>query len=294
MEVYMRATVRVGTLALAFFMIIALARCTPQHSQVRRDYRNTSVGSGAYNPGHDEEESELDEGQNREVFSNKVSRNPDEEFSGSNDGSVYKKEKFYETGMASWYGREFHGKKTASGEFFDMNGLTAAHKNLPFGTVIMVKNFKNGKTVKVRVNDRGPYKGNRILDLSYAAAKKLDMLKNGKTYVGIKVLKVGNGLDEGEQSGSHANLEAVSDDARLKSVDSGDFVVQAGAFYSRRNAENLKYRIEGMIDNSVVVAHDDDLYKVRVVGFVTKEDAGRCRKVLSGEDIPTYIIRKNK
>jgi rare lipoprotein A len=287
----MEATVRGGAIALAFFMIISLSRCTPQHTQVKRDYRTTSVGNGANDTEHDEQESEREEGPNGEVFSNRVSRSPDEESS----GNAYKKEKFYETGMASWYGREFHGKKTASGESFDMNGLTAAHKSLPFGTIIMVKNFNNGKTVKVRINDRGPYKGNRILDLSYAAAKKLDMLKNGRTHVGIKVLKVGSGINEDNQSGSSTNLEAVSEDeGRSNPADHGNYIVQAGAFYSRRNAENLKNRIEGMVDNSVVVVHDEDLFKVRVVGFMSKEDAGRCKKVLSGEDIQTYIIRKNE
>src|SRR4030042_6547856 len=100
--------------------------------------------------------------------------------------------------MASWYGREFHGKKTASGERFDMNKITPAHKTLPFGTVISVKNFDNGKTVTVRINDRGPYRGNRVIDLSYSAAKRLGMLKDGQIQVGGKILKRGAGLGQYE------------------------------------------------------------------------------------------------
>jgi rare lipoprotein A (peptidoglycan hydrolase) len=87
-------------------------------------------------------------------------------------------EKFYQKGYASWYGREFHGKATASGEKFDMNEMTAAHKTLPFGTILEVRNLENGKSVRVKINDRGPYRGNRIIDLSYAGAKEIGMVKN--------------------------------------------------------------------------------------------------------------------
>lgn len=79
----------------------------------------------------------------------------------------------YQVGMASWYGKQFHGKTTASGEDFDMFELTAAHKQLPLGTYVKVTNLRNGKWIIVRVNDRGPYVGNRIMDLSYSAARML-------------------------------------------------------------------------------------------------------------------------
>lgn len=80
----------------------------------------------------------------------------------------------YQVGMASWYGKQFHGKTTASGEDFDMFELTAAHKQLPLGSYVKVTNLRNGKWVVVRVNDRGPYAGNRIMDLSYSAARMLN------------------------------------------------------------------------------------------------------------------------
>ena len=83
------------------------------------------------------------------------------------------------TGMASYYGKKFHGRRTASGERFNMHAMTAAHPSLAFGTKVLVKNLKNGKTVKVRINDRGPFVKGRIIDLSYAAARKLDMLSAG-------------------------------------------------------------------------------------------------------------------
>lgn len=92
------------------------------------------------------------------------------------------------SGKVSWYGKQFHGKKTASGEPFDMNDYTCAHRTLPFGTRILIENPKNGKSVVVKVNDRGPYAKGRVIDLSMAAAKKLGTMLGGVAYVDCTVL----------------------------------------------------------------------------------------------------------
>lgn len=94
--------------------------------------------------------------------------------------------KFSQTGMASWYGRQFHGRKTASGETFDMNALTAAHRTLPLNCYVRVTNQTNGKSVVVKINDRGPFHGNRVLDLSYGAAKVLGITDAGTAKVSIE------------------------------------------------------------------------------------------------------------
>lgn len=94
--------------------------------------------------------------------------------------------KFSQTGTASWYGRQFHGRKTASGETFDMNAMTAAHRSLPLNCYIRVTNRNNGKSVVVKVNDRGPFHGNRVVDLSYGAAKQLDITSAGTAKVSIE------------------------------------------------------------------------------------------------------------
>jgi len=94
-------------------------------------------------------------------------------------------------GKASYYGKKFHGKKTASGEVFDMNKLSAAHRTYPFGTILKVTNLATSKSVEVKVNDRGPFVKGRILDLSYEAAKQLEMIKSGTTEVQIEVVKLG-------------------------------------------------------------------------------------------------------
>ena len=94
--------------------------------------------------------------------------------------------KFSQTGVASWYGRQFHGRKTASGDTFDMNELTAAHRSLPLNCYIRVTNKENGKSVVVKVNDRGPFHGNRVVDLSYGAAKRLGITNTGTAKVNIE------------------------------------------------------------------------------------------------------------
>jgi rare lipoprotein A len=94
-----------------------------------------------------------------------------------------------ERGQAGWYGDRYHGRKTASGERFDQNALTAAHRTLPFGTVVEVKNLDNGRTVTVRINDRGPFgKKTRIIDLSRAAAREIDMVHAGVAQVELRIV----------------------------------------------------------------------------------------------------------
>jgi rare lipoprotein A len=93
------------------------------------------------------------------------------------------------TGIASYYAEEFNGRKTANGEVFDMNELTAAHRTLPFQTIVVVRNLDNGKDVQVRINDRGPFVGGRVIDLSLEAARQLDMLGSGTARVSLEVLE---------------------------------------------------------------------------------------------------------
>lgn len=97
-------------------------------------------------------------------------------------------ERHTETGLASWYGKAHHGRRTASGERFDMHALTAAHRTLAFGTIVRVTDLASGRSVKVRINDRGPFRDGRIIDLSYAAASKLGMVARGTARVEITVI----------------------------------------------------------------------------------------------------------
>ncbi|MBN2401156.1 MAG: septal ring lytic transglycosylase RlpA family protein [Spirochaetes bacterium] len=210
---------------------------------------------------------------------------------------------YYQRGYASWYGREFHGRKTASGERYDMNKLTAAHKKLPFGTRILVKNLENDKTVSVMINDRGPYRDNRILDLSYAAAKKLGIVASGEANVGIKIIK-----SESEERFSDKQSYTKSDinpvagykdeeedsDNYIEDNIRGSYSVQAGAFYSRRNAERLQQRLEDLVDNPVVMTKDNDLYKVKIDKLNSRKEANKVKSQLEMEEIPSYIIDNQK
>ena len=107
--------------------------------------------------------------------------------------SKFNKDKIVYEGVASYYGPNFHGKLTANGEVYDMYGVTAAHKEIPFNTVARVTNLDNGKSLILRINDRGPYIDGRILDCSYGAAKKLDFINNGTANVKIEIIEWGDG-----------------------------------------------------------------------------------------------------
>ena len=112
----------------------------------------------------------------------------------SGSGSSSGGNKHHDTdGIASWYGGKFHGRLTANGERYNKNGISAAHKTLPFGTEVRVKNLNNGKSVVVRINDRGPFIKGRIIDLSKGAAKKIDMIHDGVVPVELTILSYGTG-----------------------------------------------------------------------------------------------------
>ena len=111
-----------------------------------------------------------------------------------NKKSSFDKSKKVYKGISSYYGPKFHGKLTANGEIFDMYGITAAHKEIPFNTIVRVTNENNGKSQIIRINDRGPYIDGRILDCSFGAAKKLGFVKEGTAPVKIEVIEWGDGL----------------------------------------------------------------------------------------------------
>ena len=155
-------------------------------------------------------------------------------------------EGYQERGEASWYGSKFHGRKTSSGEVYSMYDMTAAHKSLPLPTFVEVKNVANGKTIIVKVNDRGPFHGGRIIDLSYTAASKLDMLDTGTAEVIVTALT------------THVA------DADIKNP--GPTVIQVGAFEDAERAEALKQQVNSAFDaNAAYIEQlkDSTLHHVR-------------------------------
>jgi rare lipoprotein A len=140
---------------------------------------------------------------------------------------------FKQKGIASWYGKDFHGKRTSNGEIYDMHAKTAAHKTLPLGTIVRVRNLKNHREIDVRINDRGPFVRGRIIDLSYTAAKHLDIVGPGTAPVEVIALGVEN------SGGSKKKRTYASADYY-----SGNFTVQVGSFKDRHNAERLKRQLQ--------------------------------------------------
>lgn len=166
---------------------------------------------------------------------------------------------YRERGVASWYGKKFHGKPTSSGEIYDMYDMTAAHKTLPLPTTVRVTNLRNGRSVIVKVNDRGPFIDNRIIDLSYAAARQLDMITNGTAFVAVESLSI--------------DTDAVPLSAAVRPESTPDEIttqlyLQIGAFGEQVNARQLQQQLETSGLANVVIRYDNGnepaLYRVRL------------------------------
>ena len=183
---------------------------------------------------------------------------------------------FVQYGKASWYGKEFHGRATASGERFSMYRRSAAHKTLPMGTYVLVINLSNKKSSVVRVNDRGPFVKGRIIDLSYAAAKEIGLI--GPGLVSVKIVALGKEVGTLQSAGGPRPL------VELQDMERGEFTIQVGAFGERDNALTVADRLKVIFDYvhiAVDVDHDKKtLYKVQVSRSKTLTQAGKIEKKL--------------
>jgi len=186
---------------------------------------------------------------------------------------------YRERGVASWYGPDFHAKNTANGEAYDMYAMTAAHRTLPIPVFLKVTNLSNGKSVIVRVNDRGPFKHNRIIDLSYTAAMKLDMLRNGTALVEVEaVLPPGDdGLLPEMTPAMAASAPRAPAVPRLAALATGGLLyAQVGAFGVEANALALRDRLtDGGVKNVLVARVKRDgkpLWRVRIGPIASVDD----------------------
>ena len=179
---------------------------------------------------------------------------------------------YMERGIASWYGKKFHGRRTSSGESYDMYAMTAAHKSLPLPTYVQVRNLENGRDVVVKVNDRGPFHENRIIDMSYAAASKLGMLDKGTALVEVRAINPGR-----KQEPSTQYVAAKSRQEPVVHAD--QFYIQIGAFANLDNAEQLRKRLDSIEDKYAriyqTVIDDRTLYRVRIGPLDNVETADR-------------------
>lgn len=176
---------------------------------------------------------------------------------------------FEERGLASWYGTKFHGRRTSSGEPYDMFAMTAAHRHLPLPSFVEVTNLDNGKRVVVRVNDRGPFVGGRIIDLSYAAAHRIGMVEKGVAPVRVRAVGPEDGPAEPVQ------LAAIEPLTRSDAIEAGNGAdapvsfVQVGAFADREAAERVGRDLRALGFSDVVVTTlarnpEDPLHRVRI------------------------------
>jgi rare lipoprotein A len=177
---------------------------------------------------------------------------------------------YIEEGNASWYGVPFHGRHASNGEIYDMYKLTAAHRTLPFETMVRVTNLNNGKSTVVRITDRGPFVDNRVIDLSLAAAREVDSVGAGVVPVRVEVL---GGVDP----------------------TAGFFTVQVGAFRDRANAEHLRDRLSASYSPIFIQQYDSPdgvFYRVRV-GRISGEDAARQfgEQLRSHESFTPFVTR---
>ncbi len=181
-------------------------------------------------------------------------------------------------GIASYYAEPYHGRKTANGETFDTyKELTAAHRTLPFNTVVRVHNENNGREVQVRINDRGPFIDGRVIDLSIRAAREIDLVRAGVAPVKLTILKQGEGARGPEPSSQPV------------------YAVQVGAFENPRAAEDLKQQLEKKYPRVSVESYSGEktVYRVRI-GL--EPDIGAAQKLasqLEKDDLQTFVVRVN-
>jgi rare lipoprotein A len=180
-------------------------------------------------------------------------------------------------GLASYYAEPYHGRKTANGETFDTyNAMTAAHRTLPFNTVVRVTNKVNGKEVDVRINDRGPFIDGRVIDLSLIAARNIDMVRAGVVPVELTILKEG-------------------DNARVRSTTGVAYAVQVGAFSTSQAAETLREDLEKRYREVSVQSVDSDkaVYRVRVGRESSMQSAEKLADQLRKDDFKPFVVRVN-
>ena len=197
-------------------------------------------------------------------------------------------EGYRERGVASWYGKKFHGRSTSNGETYDMYAMTAAHKTLPLPSYARVRNLNNGRSVIVRVNDRGPFRDNRLIDLSYAAAHRLGIIGTGTGIVEVE------GVNAGEQATTVTARAPASLIPTAQAATVPRLYLQAGAFASRENAENLRNRL---VQADLKPVHIEPaqvdgapLYRVRLGPLDSVDASDRLAERVQAQGLPKPIV----
>jgi rare lipoprotein A len=228
---------------------------------------------------------------------------------------------YQEQGIASWYGTQFHSHHTSSGERYNMLAMTAAHKTLPLPTYVEVTNLKNGKKIIVKVNDRGPFESNRLIDLSYVAAKKLGMIGHGTTHVDVKAIDPRDALAQPEllvkksnptpyfpldyqkQNKEYAESKPIQHTRKPKRLASytsarssyidESLYLQVGAFHTKSHAEKLRKKLVTMLAAPVSINPSSKLFRVQVGPFKDIASADRASKRLKSAGLHSERITES-
>jgi rare lipoprotein A len=192
---------------------------------------------------------------------------------------------FKQRGIASWYGKKFHGRKTSSGEIYNMYGMTAAHKTLPIPVYVRVKNLANGRSIVVKVNDRGPFIEGRIIDLSYTAAQKLDIIGTGTARVEVNTLAPGQ-----SKTASVVRTIPLAD----KVAEDIPLFIQVGSFGQEFNALNLLRDLQDLNEQAASISelstNNGLFYRVRVGPLYDIDEANAVIQRLKGKGFTTARI----
>jgi rare lipoprotein A len=210
---------------------------------------------------------------------------------------------YSDRGIASWYGTKFHGHRTSSGEPYDMYQMSAAHKTLPLPSYARIINLRNGKSVIVKINDRGPFHDNRIIDLSYAAASRLDILGKGTGLVEVQTIDPRSRNPEPAKRTVLASkpkvaaTQPVNNTEHKNTEHKPSLYLQVGAFLSRGNAERLKTRLSstelpGNLQISEGLSNRKPIYRVRIGPLASVETADKLTQFLADQGIesPRVVI----
>jgi len=206
------------------------------------------------------------------------------------------------SGVASWYGKRYHGKKTSSGEVYDMYSMSAAHPTLPLPSYVKVTNPANGRFVVVRVNDRGPFKHNRVIDLSYAAAYKLRFSAQGSTLVEVEAIDLSDVKSYSQLTKAPAVATAtpvatsIASSNNTNTSATAQYFIQAGAFKNEVNAQSLMKKIQGMaIEQNAGFnsEYNNGFYRLKLGPYASKLEADQVAAVIRAKlNTPAIIINQ--
>ena len=204
-------------------------------------------------------------------------------------------ERYQEQGVASWYGNKFHGRNTSNGEVYDMYAMTAAHKTLPIPSYVRVQNLENGKQVVVRVNDRGPFHGNRVIDLSYAAAQRLGFAGKGTAPVEVTLINPGQPVAKPTlilAENAATALAPVNNGARY---DKTTTYAQAGAFSSETSAINLRNKLSSVLNYPVFIEGVDAatrVFRVRIGPILDELEFVNIQQIMANHNLGApHLVR---